>query len=610
MESRKRLLFFWIESYKIHKDLGICLVNDYDIIFDRFSGLRVSKKQNYPAVFKNLQNIIVFVGKNATGKSTALEIVDAILCDYLSGKYFAVFENFKHGKPYLEIYAPNFSNADKVKRFLNLTLNQDVTINTEFSDLTDFKLGLIRASSNTSPDLPYNIAKSEQHPTRRRHEIRSSTLLSSDAYKPFSTWKLLEEVVDSEINDELQFNKENIYLNFFSITKENQERLVHPRAIQRYLKNTSINSTSVEEASKNILRKLNEFKSELDEGVFWLTFGTLRQLSELWYGNKEGGIYFFYFFISDQIEKRQDKLKIVKLEDAFTHVNNFFKENRDLISRNKETGSWDIRFHLSTNSPQLLSFIRELRLYQEIIPGGPLYGGFAPKWEGLSSGQLNILRLFSGLKDLTFAKRIEADSDGVIVLLDEIETSFHPEWQRKVISYLQRFIQYFCHFSLSKTQIIIATHSPFILSDTLNENVKYFNLEGNSSTPIIMSGAKDGKKSFAGNIHELLSDRFFMEATVGKHAENLISELQLFFSTTERNDIESSHDKKQSLIKTYEEAEAAIEQISDSVLKSYFEAELIKYSSIEKRWSDDIEQYRKAGDIDSLIQFLKDKNIV
>ena len=224
MESRKRLLFFWIENYKIHKDLGICLVNDYDITFDGFSGLRVSNKQNYPAVFKNLQNIIVFVGKNATGKSTALEIIDAILSDYLPGKYFAVFENFKHGKPYLEIYAPNFSNADEVKHFLNLTLNQDVTINTEYSDLTDFNLGLIRASSNTSPDLPYNIAKSEQHHTSRRHEIRSSTLLSSDVSKPSLTWSLLKDVVDSEINDELKLNKENIYLNFFSITKENQER--------------------------------------------------------------------------------------------------------------------------------------------------------------------------------------------------------------------------------------------------------------------------------------------------------------------------------------------------------------------------------------------------
>lgn len=251
-----------------------------------------------------------------------------------------------------------------------------------------------------------------------------------------------------------------------------------------------------------------------------------------------------------------------------------------------------------------------MELFKEKITESSLYIENTPKWEGLSSGQLNILRLFSGLKDLRLAKRIEASSDGVIILLDEIETSFHPEWQRKVISYLQRFIKDFCNFSLGKTQIIIATHSPFILSDTLNENVKYFNLEGDSSTPIIMSGSRDGKKSFAGNIHELLSDRFFMEATVGKHAENLISELQLFFSTTEMSDINNSYDKKQSLINTYEEAEAVIEQISDAVLKSYFEAELIKYSSTEKRWSDDIEQYRKAGDIDSLIQFLKDKNIV
>ena len=58
-------------------------------------------------------------------------------------------------------------------------------------------------------------------------------------------------------------------------------KLVHHRVIQRYLKNTPINSTSVEAVSKNILRKLNKLKSELGEGVFFLALDTLRQLSEL-----------------------------------------------------------------------------------------------------------------------------------------------------------------------------------------------------------------------------------------------------------------------------------------------------------------------------------------
>lgn len=52
--------------------------------------------------------------------------------------------------------------------------------------------------------------------------------------------------------------------------------------------------------------------------------------------------------------------------------------------------------------------------------------------------------------------------DGVL-LIDEIENHLHPKWQKKVIGLIQKYFP--------KLQLIITTHSPFVISSVDNPKI-------------------------------------------------------------------------------------------------------------------------------------------
>jgi len=60
---------------------------------------------------------------------------------------------------------------------------------------------------------------------------------------------------------------------------------------------------------------------------------------------------------------------------------------------------------------------------------------------------------------------LEAES---IVMIDEIDLHLHPSWQEKVINDLLR--------TFPKTQLILTTHSPYII-ESLNNNLKKYKIE-------------------------------------------------------------------------------------------------------------------------------------
>ena len=70
-------------------------------------------------------------------------------------------------------------------------------------------------------------------------------------------------------------------------------------------------------------------------------------------------------------------------------------------------------------------------------------------YSDLSSGERNILSI---LEKIYFGT-----SDDVFLLIDEPEISLHISWQMKLIELISKI-----NANKKKTQILIATHSPFI----------------------------------------------------------------------------------------------------------------------------------------------------
>lgn len=103
------------------------------------------------------------------------------------------------------------------------------------------------------------------------------------------------------------------------------------------------------------------------------------------------------------------------------------------------------------------------------------------------------------------------------IILDEVELYFHPDLQRR---YVKSILDALANLDLKNIEginILMITHSPFILSDIPHSNILCLDNEG----------VQISRKTFGGNIHEMLGDTFFMESTIGalaqKHIVDFIS---------------------------------------------------------------------------------------
>jgi predicted ATP-binding protein involved in virulence len=107
------------------------------------------------------------------------------------------------------------------------------------------------------------------------------------------------------------------------------------------------------------------------------------------------------------------------------------------------------------------------------------------------------------------------------VLIDEGELYLHPSWQKKMLSILMDFLPVV--FPQARIQIILTSHSPFVLSDLPKTNVILLTTESDlpSSSDILQH-----QQTLAANIHTLLADTFFMDdGFTGNYAKKKIDEV-------------------------------------------------------------------------------------
>lgn len=143
----------------------------------------------------------------------------------------------------------------------------------------------------------------------------------------------------------------------------------------------------------------------------------------------------------------------------------------------------------------------------------------------MSSGERQFLNSISYA--LYHIKNLEGVKDGnnrvhyshINLILDEAELYYHPEYQRRYVKMLLETLSW-CNFSRDKIRsinIIVVTHSPFILSDVVNDNVLY-----------LENGEKriQKKETFGANFYDMLYNSFFFEKNaIGEIASEVIKEL-------------------------------------------------------------------------------------
>lgn len=108
--------------------------------------------------------------------------------------------------------------------------------------------------------------------------------------------------------------------------------------------------------------------------------------------------------------------------------------------------------------------------------------------------------------------------NNLVAIFEEVELYFHPEYQKAYLSYLLKQIEHSNQKRFDNLHIIFVTHSPFILSDVLRNNILCVkNGSPKKEAPFL---------TFAANIHDILRQPFFMEkGTIGDYSQLVINKI-------------------------------------------------------------------------------------
>lgn len=141
-------------------------------------------------------------------------------------------------------------------------------------------------------------------------------------------------------------------------------------------------------------------------------------------------------------------------------------------------------------------------------------------WSYVSSGEYQYAKIWGVLEEYGVRVKMmtqgqkysEAIQPNLILLLDEPENYMHPEMCRTFIRNLNVLLSK--RNPNTELQVLISTHSPFMLSDVMASQVIKMDYDENGK--YVISESK--KPYYAANIHSIMADGFFLEYTIGEQA--------------------------------------------------------------------------------------------
>ena len=212
---------------------------------------------------------------------------------------------------------------------------------------------------------------------------------------------------------------------------------------------------------------------------------------------------------------------------------------------------------------------------------------------GLSSGENNLLRLFTSLYYI-FERDYANEKNGhyqiynydkthgrtacdtVILIMDEADLTYHPEWQRRFLSVITAFLQEIYPAQCCREmQILLSTHSPLLLGDMPRDNVVY--LRADEKTGMTQADGSGRIETFGQNIHLILRDSFFLKkGTIGEFAAKKIQDvtdaleiIRIFLKGEGSGETIAAREEADGFVRRIEqELEPVIRLLADGIIKS------------------------------------------
>lgn len=146
-------------------------------------------------------------------------------------------------------------------------------------------------------------------------------------------------------------------------------------------------------------------------------------------------------------------------------------------------------------------------------------------FNSLSSGEKQMIHAMSAIlyqigniESAWGNKAKQAHYSKICLVFDEIELYFHPKYQTMLVAFMIETLQGLNLEKVKDIQVILSTHSPFILSDIPTSDILMIK-DGEQVQP------EDDTETFCANVYDILNSQFFMKRFVGDFARTKLSSL-------------------------------------------------------------------------------------
>lgn len=521
------ICYIYIFSYRLLRDVEITFDHHYS--FQMVEGtLHIDKSDALPNNYfgKGIYSVTSIVGNNGAGKTSSLRyVMESVVEGYhiqeMDG--IVVYEN--SGR--LTVYQPSVHNRPKVKIESSVTFSQ----------------------TNRLHSIPVMYYSGHFSPVSDRNDIMNSELQGS--YIASDQWLLVHDLLNYSNFDSI-YLVGRMYSYMWAYAAQNNARicellmmdglpeLLTDMRLPKYIL-IGRNDGGVERLANDTIRKVKVpgFKSitkdiKQNNIAKFIYSNIINLVAEKETEQEE------YLAVLTQWQKNVKKGEVLDAFEIFISniqvtdsvhmgllsVFNVLKMLISICSYDEDSGIFYVE--VEKGKQQLRDLIDELfsshfyltAKFFDIYYSHGLYPNTV-----LSSGEQEILNLLSRLYyAITLQpKRVGNRQSPTLLLLDEAEIGFHPEWQRKYVNLLLQFLN---KKMLVKPgidfQLVITSHSPIILSDMPVCCVNILQRNESGETEV----RKGEPQTFGENVFNLYRRAFVMkDGLVGAFASNKIKEL-------------------------------------------------------------------------------------
>lgn len=573
----KRLVAVWVSNYMGIENQGFNLGGKHTFDFtliDNTLTIEAKETINYVDLFQNssaITNVTGIVGVNGTGKSSILKLLnnlmakswlrrpsimmfeesDKYICLVFSGNRGTGVFNQKIPAPNIVLKVPNCTrlNDTQAKEYLdnfNLIFYSPVLSdqNDVFLDYPDRVSRLLNCSMSYRYLKALSIDRLDDYIRENKPSLQN-LYARKDSFNPL------------KLHEKDKFERLVKFLNWKRLVDETDKivfskhlsEVTFPDSITIEL-NTSILDKLLDENSEswnNHVKKIYDIPQKQDKELltYWLV---------LFYEMRERQIQNINLeqYLRQLNGNLAPNLKSIKLSSQCEWLKQISDLEVSLLDEftftlKIEDKVWSFMSDLIDN---LNLFITEIKW--SIIPRSTGEGALITQFAELFS----VIDKIHKNDNNEMANYIAAED--FIISIDEGEAYFHPEWQRKYISSLCSFLEVVNEVQElnKKFQIILTSHSPFIVSDIPHYNLIKLQKDKNGFTKVMKTQETE---TLGGNIFKLFQDEFFVDEFISAFAYEKIKEAVEY--------IKSSGEKR-ATFKNDEDVSKFITLIGESVIRN------------------------------------------